>query len=155
MELSINLNEVAMRNTENKISITNGFEYIILCLVAGIGLMGSIYLFAANSQNDSNNNFNQFATATILSSDDEVRNSFSDYVKITGKKRVDIDLSFKTKMDIKAKRYVMEMGDGMRMIITQPSFEYKYAKKGKYELELKTIERGLITTLATKTIKIK
>ncbi len=143
-----------MPNIEKKLSLPNGLEYLLLCLVAVIGLTGSIYMFASNAQKNANNNFNQFATAPLIEQEDDAE-SFSDYIKVSGKKRVDNEISFETKMDIKAKRYVMEMGDGMRMIITAPSFTYKYAKKGKYTLELKTIERGLITTVATKTLKIK
>jgi hypothetical protein len=143
-----------MTYLEKKLSINNGLEYFLLCLVATIGLAGSIYMFASNAQNNANNNFNQFAAAPIVDTEKN-RSSFSDYFRVSGKKRVDSEISFETKMDIKEKRYVLEMGDGMRMIITAPSFTYKYAKKGKYKLELKTIERGLITTIATNTLKIK
>ena len=52
-----------MPNIEKKLSLPNGLEYFLLCLVAVIGLTGSIYMFASNAQKNANNNFNQFATA--------------------------------------------------------------------------------------------
>ena len=48
----------------------------------------------------------------------------------------------------------MEMGNGERVIITADEFPYKYDKAGTYTLELKTITRGLISTIATKEIKV-
>ena len=158
MDLSLNLNPIKMINTEKRLFVSYNIESLLLSVVAALGLIGSIYIFAANASGPSNNNFNQFSAATtvteIESSEDKAA-SFKDFMNISGKKKVGNDIEFKSKMDIKEKRYVMEMGDGMRMIITQPEFSYQYAEKGKYLLELKTIERGLITTVATKTLKIK
>ncbi len=157
MNLTLKLNSSDMINSQKKLFIPLNIEYLILGLVATIGLVGSIYIFAANTGGNSNNNFNQFATATAIAADtdSDESSSFSDYMKISGKKRVGNEIHFTSKMDIKEKRYVMEMGDGMRMIITQPEFSYQYKEKGKYLLELKTIERGLITTVATYNLKVR
>lgn len=157
MDLSLKLNTTDMIEPNRKMFVPHQIEYLLLGIVASLGLIGSIYIFAANTGGNSNNNFNQFATATAVVADEssDELSSFSDFIKVSGKKKVGNEIQFASKMDIKSKRYVMEMGDGMRMIITQPNFSYQYKEKGKYLLELKTIERGLITTVATHKLKVK
>ena len=49
----------------------------------------------------------------------------------------------------------MDISNGERVIITADEFPYTFNKAGVYNLELKTITRGLISTIATKEIKIK
>ncbi len=158
MDYSLKLNKGDMIQTPKRLIIPHSMEFFLLSIVAILGLVGSIYIIASNAAGNSNNNYNQFATTPVVELEedvDELGSSFGNYIKISGKKRVGNEIEFETKMDIKEKRYVMEMGDGMRMIITQPKFSYQYKEKGKYVLELKTIERGLITTIATKKLKIK
>jgi hypothetical protein len=49
----------------------------------------------------------------------------------------------------------MEMGDGVRLIVTQQKLMYTYETPGKYVLELKEIKNGLLNLVGTKKIKIK
>ncbi|MBL0101885.1 MAG: hypothetical protein IPP49_19090 [Saprospiraceae bacterium] len=57
--------------------------------------------------------------------------------------------------DVKSSRFVLEMGDGVRLIITQNSLSYSYAQPGKYVIELKEIKNGLLHLVGTKKIKVK
>jgi len=138
---------------------SNHIERILLILIACIGILGSSYLFAANSSGSPTPDINalsaSFITASVDDEEEELKERFKDFVNIEGKKKVGEAVMFSFKKDIHEKRYVMEMGNGHRMIITSNEFPFIYDKPGKYVLELKTIEKGLITTVATKKIKIK
>jgi hypothetical protein len=136
--------------------VKNG-EYLLLCFVAIIGLSGSIFVLS-QKKGLSKNELSQFAPAIVL---DEKKSDFDKYVSISGNKKAGEALHFEIKnLEIispsqGSKRYVMEMGDGSRMIITQSSFDYKYASKGEYKLELKEIQRGLLILIGEKKLKIK
>ena len=66
-----------------------------------------------------------------------------------------MDFFFDFTGDEKASRYVMEMGDGVRLIVTQKNLMYNYAVPGKYTIELKELKSGLLTLVGTKKIKVK
>lgn len=126
------------------------FEYILLFIVAATGLLCSAFALADNSSLPHNNDFKQ-----VVSYDLAKKSEFDKFVTISGDKKTDSELTFDLALDLKASRYVMEMGDGRRMILTQPSFTYKYENKGEYVLELKEIQKGLIVVIGDKKLKIK
>lgn len=126
------------------------FEYILLILIAMTGLICSAFAIADNSALPSGGEFRQVSLYTSPQKSD-----FDKYIKITGDQKSGNVLTFDIKMDIKAKRYVMEMGDGRRMILTASQFTYKYDVPGEYILELKEIQRGLIAVVGEKKLKIK
>ncbi len=134
-------------------------EKVLLFLIAFLGFMGSLYVFTSSSNNNNNPNYQNLAIAAASASDyatlDAKKAKFKDYFKIEGKKRSGTMLNFKFKEDRNELRYVLDMGNGERVIITSDEFPYTFDKPGKYLLELKTINRGLITVVATKELKIK
>ncbi len=134
-------------------------EKILLFLIAFLGFMGSLYVFTSSPNNNNNPNYQNLAIAAASVSDyatlDAKDAKFKDFFKISGKKKAGKMLNFVFKEDRKASRYVLDMGNGERVIITSNEFPYKFDTPGKYLLELKTINRGLITVVATKELKIK
>ncbi|MDF1696073.1 MAG: hypothetical protein P1U56_09590 [Saprospiraceae bacterium] len=136
-------------------------EKLLLILIAILGIIGSLYVFTNSSNNNNNSpNYHNLSMVAASVSDFDTKAidggaKFKDYIKIEGKKKIGQMLNFKFKKDRKAARYVMDMGNGERVIITADEFPYTFDKPGKYTLELKTINRGLISTVATKEIKIK
>lgn len=86
---------------------------------------------------------------------EEGKGKFKDYIEISGDKKVDAKLRFTLKADNKESRYVLEMGNGERVILTQQWFDYTYRETGEYLLEIKEIKKNLIYTLASKKITIK
>lgn len=135
-------------------------EKVLLFLIAFLGFMGSLYVFTSSSNGNNNPNYQNLAlvAASFADSDSEDvvgQEKFKKFFKINGDKKVGELLNFKFKKDRKAQRYVLDMGNGERVIITADEFPYKYSKPGTYLLELKTISRGLITTISTKELKIK
>jgi hypothetical protein len=150
-------NYTPLKSIEINTAVSKHFEQILLIIVACLGLLGSVYIFADNTlmpSNPSESNFQLFSAAPIAAMETEV-GDFEEYIDIDGDKRVGEELTFTFKGDPKASRYVLEMGDEMRYIITSNEFTYTYKKEGDYTLELKEIHRGLITVLATKKLKIK
>lgn len=125
------------------------FEYILLFLVAATGLLCSAFALSNNAGNGGNDHYRQVVGYEAKKSD------FDKYVKITGDKKTGSTLNFEINMDLKKGRFVMEMGDGRRMILTSPNFTYTYPTKGEYILELKEIQRGLIVLIGEKKLKIK
>ena len=135
-------------------------EKLLLMLIAILGIIGSLYVFTNSSNSNNNPNYHNLSIVAASASNFDTKSTaagekFKDYVKIEGKKRIGEMLIFKFKKDRKAARYVMDMGNGERVIITADEFPYTFNKAGKYRLELKTINRGLISTIATKELKIK
>ena len=135
-------------------------EKLLLILIAILGVIGSLYVFTNSSNNNNTPNYHNLSLVAASVSDFDSNTldgkvKFKDFIKIEGKKKAGVMLNFKFKKDRHVTRYVMEMGNGERVIITADEFPYKFDKSGTYTLELKTITRGLITTLATKKLKIK
>jgi hypothetical protein len=141
-------NQTLFQNTHSV--VFRYFEYVLLFIVAAIGLLCSAFALADNSSLPQNNDFKQ-----VVSFDLAKKSEFDKYVTISGDKKTGSELSFEISLDLKASRYVMEMGDGRRMILTQPAFTYKYENKGEYVLELKEIQKGLIVVVGDKKLKIK
>jgi uncharacterized protein YxeA len=139
---------------------SKSIEKLLLILIAILGVIGSLYVFSNSSNNNNTPNYHNLSIVAASVSDFKSNTldkkvKFKDYVKIEGKKKIGETLTFTFKKDRKASRYVMDMGNGERVIITANEFPYKFNKKGTYLLELKTINRGLISTVATKELKIK
>ena len=135
-------------------------EKLLLMLIAILGIIGSCYVFTNSSNSNNNPNYHNLSIVAASAANFDAKSTavgekFKDYIKIEGKKRIGEMLTFKFKKDRKAARYVMDMGNGERVIITADEFPYTFSKAGKYILELKTINRGLISTIATKELKIK
>jgi hypothetical protein len=126
------------------------FEYALLLVVAATGLLCSAFALADKSSLPPDGAFKQ-----VVSYDLAKKSEFDKYVKISGDKKNGNELEFEISLDLKASRYVMEMGDGRRMILTQPNFTYVYETKGEYILELKEIQKGLIVVVGDKKLKIK
>jgi len=140
------------------LSHTNQLERILLFLIAAIGILGSIYIFSATSGSTPPEYQHSLApvyTDTDSHTDSEWKGKFKNYIKIDGKKKVGEKLEFTFVGNKEAGRYVLEMGNGNRMIITGSSFPFTYDSAGKYKLELKRIQKGLITTVASQTLRIK
>jgi len=135
-------------------------EKILLFLIAFLGIAGSVYVFSVSSNPNNTPNYHNLSLVASASTDydisiDEKKVKFKNFFKIQGKKKVGELLSFTFKEDRNEQRYVLDMGNGERVIITSDEFPYKYEKAGVYNLELKTINRGLIKTIATKELTIK
>jgi len=152
------------RTTNFSHLITTHLEPLLLSLLILTGIIGSIYLFGQQlSGSDSsqvstiNNGPEKSSLASILfaSPDEDGSNKFDDYVKMESKVDAGTRFNFEFLEDPKASRYVMEMGDGVRLIVTQKSLQYKYEQPGKYVIELKELKSGLLQLIGTKTIKVK
>lgn len=134
------------------------FEPFVLCLLAAIGLIGTIFMF---KQDPNQTPSSGYAIASVESNQKvELIQHKDDYdfdkmVKISGKERAGEELEFNLIFDRSQRRFVMDMGDGMRVILTKDKFTYVYKEKGTYLLEIKEINLGVINTVATKKLKIK
>lgn len=138
-------------------------EPFLLSLLVLTGIIGSIYLFGQKiifSENPSplsdNNGAPLLSSITsVVKIDEAPANVFDDYVQLD--KSVVAGQRFKVTFlqDEKASRYVMEMGDGVRLIVTQKDLVYEYEQPGKYVIELKEIKDGLLHIVGTKKIKVK
>lgn len=149
MDVKIYTDKYAFNQYPNKFVYRN-FDYILLLIVAVTGLICSAYALSSSSPLPEGMSYYQVAAYDAAKKSD-----FDKYVKIDGERKKGAELNFTINLDIKAKRYVMEMGDGRRMILTATNFSYKYEEKGDYRLELKQIDRGLISLMSDKTLKIK
>lgn len=143
---------------------TTHFEPFLLSMLILTGIIGSIYLFGqkfvsgdTTSFQQANNNPTPLAVASLFVSSEEEApsNNFDSYIEMKGKAEAGKMFHFQFLQDEKASRYVMEMGDGVRLIVTQKDLRYEYALPGKYVIELKEIKNGLLQIIGTKKIKVK
>ncbi len=134
-------------------------EKLLLVLIAVIGIMGSAIIFSINSTTcaPKYSNMPIMAMAPVLKNDQVAgkKEKFSHFIKIKGKKKMGAPLTFHFKKDPKKMRYVLDIDQHRRVIITSKKFEVTFDTPGEHTLELKQIHRGLISTLATKILKIK
>ncbi len=143
--------------------MSHHFEPLLLSLVVLTGIIGSVYLFGQNIFNESTGptgNGNQLGSSPVMalfseSDTREISGDFNDYVKIGDDIRAGESFQFDFLQDPRASRYVLEMGDGVRLIVTQRNLMYNYSAPGKYVIELKEIKGGLLNLIGTKKIKVK
>lgn len=140
---------------------TTHFEPFILSLFLLMGCIGTFYLFGqrvvqSETVMPSGNGASGLAAGFFIDAEEDlVDGDFDDYVDIASKQQAGQRFTFEFKKDVTASRYVMEMGDGVRLIVTQPNLSYQYMSPGKYTIELKEIKDGLLNLIGTKTIKVK
>lgn len=143
---------------------TTHFEPFLLSLLVLTGIIGSIYLFGQkfitsdpSTISGLGGNPTPVSVASIFTSNEEEApsNNFNEYISLKEKVEAGKTFNFQFLKDEKASRYVMEMGDGVRLIVTQKELRYEYAMPGKYVIELKEIKNGLLQIVGTKKIKVK
>ena len=83
------------------------------------------------------------------------RDKFDSLVRIEGELAAGNELQITLIPDLDDARYYLDMGNKERIIITQQTFVYSYPKKGEYTIELKVLENRLLSTIASKTVKVK
>ena len=144
--------------------MSNHFEPLLLSLVVLTGIVGSVYLFGQNlfnSNQDPNvsggNQLGSASVMTLFSESDDSANTgnIDEYLRLGDKITAGEPFNFEFLQDPRASRYVLEMGDGVRLIVTQKNLMYNYAAPGKYVIELKEIKGGLLNLVGTKKIKVK
>jgi hypothetical protein len=149
---------MAVKNYNQGISVaksTDSFtikylEYGLLYFIAATGLLCSGFALIDNSHVPSHNFDKKAALVEPISTV-----SFDKIVKIRGAYTANTTLEFEIILELIPSKYVLDMGDNRRVILTQNNFDYKFEKKGTYLLELKEISRGLITVVASKKITIE
>lgn len=138
-------------------------EPFLLSLLVLTGIIGSIYLlgqkiiFSETQTELTENNGKPLisSVASVLVGEEAPANAFDEYISMDKKIIAGQRFNFTFLQDEKASRYVMEMGDGVRLIVTQKNLLYQYDKPGKYVIELKEIKDGLLHIVGTKKIKVK
>jgi hypothetical protein len=147
-------------------SIFHGhIEPMLLSLLILTGAVGSIYLFGHPTGDTSTMmesgfapegaSISQFLLSSIEDEEEASTNQFDEFITIKNKPVASQDFMFDFIKDEKAARYVIEMGDGTRLIVTQKNLQYTYKLPGKYTMELKEINRGILTLIGTKKVKVK
>ena len=157
-----------IRLTKKHVQVSHIFkvhiEPFLLSLLVLTGIIGSIYLFGqkiiisegASTVPASNGSPMTSSFATLVLNEEEApSNAFNDYIAMESKAIAGQQTKITFLKDEKASRYVMEMGDGVRLIVTQKNLFYEYEKPGKYVIELKEIKDGLLHIVGTKKIKVK
>lgn len=134
-------------------------DYLILCAVASVGLIGSLYIFANRSLDVS------IGEATIVSALPHTSHAalapiqstdrFDSLVQIDGDYIVGSLLEIKLIPDATEERYYLDMGNQQRAIFNTQKTIYKYDQPGTYTLELKVLRDKLLNTVATTEVTIK
>lgn len=135
-------------------------ETMVLSFLAMIGIAGTIFLITSRpSYQSAGPSLPEYGAVSsffsTLESENKMASDFEQYVKMNGKVKAGEKISMTFLEDEKASRYVMDMGDGVRLVVTQKNLEYTYEKAGKYTIELKEIQRGILHLRGTKVIKVK
>lgn len=131
------------------------YEHILLIVVASIGLAGSLFVFSecpdAKVSSVHTGSINQSA---ILSTDADEK-SLDQWVNISGDAKAQQKLKFNWIARNPNARYVLDMGNGERVMLRGEAFNYTYTNGGNYILELKEINNDLISTIGTYELDIK
>ena len=151
------------RSLQSSQFFSSHFEPFLLSLLILTGIIGSIYLFGqklvspepVSTASAPQNNGASIASLLLGNDEEAPANDFDDFIKMSGSPQAGVLYNFEFLKDVKSSRFVLEMGDGVRLIITQNSLSYSYAQPGKYVIELKEIKNGLLHLVGTKKIKVK
>lgn len=139
--------------------IVSHFETVLISLLMLIGLIGMFIILGGNPLRESSGTEqapNSINLSSILPVSSDFRsNDFDQHISLGKTKKANEQMMITFLKDPKANRFVLEMGNGERLIVTQPELYYTYASPGKYTLELKEIRNGLFVIIGTKTIKVK
>ena len=87
-------------------TVSKHFEQVLLIIVACLGLLGSVYIFADNTlmpSSPSESNFQLFSAAPIAAMDEEI-GDFENFIEIAGDMKSGDNLTFTYKGDPKASR---------------------------------------------------
>ena len=144
------------------IASQNNLEKFLISLIAFFGIIGSVYIIASSSMAEQPAPIENlvFFSPTLLSNLEEdsvlAKDEMSKYLDITGNYSSGSPLHFKFigKRE-EGYRYMLEMGDEMRVMFRSDYYRHTYEKPGKYTLELKKTKNAIVTTIAKKTITIK
>lgn len=141
--------------TWRRTSKSNYYEHILLLVVATIGLAGSLFVFSecpdAKVSSVHTGSINQ---STVLSTDAKDV-SLDQWVNITGDAKAQQKLNFNWTARNPNARYVLDMGNGERVMLRGDAFNYTYNNGGNYILELKEINNDLISTIGTYELAIE
>lgn len=139
--------------------ISKHVEPMLLSMLILTGAIGSFYVFGLNFLRSDqafatlSDNIDKGAANAMYAPNSA--NAFDEYVTL--EEPIVAGKSFKITFlqDNTADRYIIEMGDGMRMSVTNTNLMYTYELKGKYVMELKVLKDGLFQMIGTKKIKVK
>lgn len=136
-------------------SKSNYYEHILLIVVASIGLAGSLFVFSecpdAKVSSVHTGSINQTAVLTT----DADKQSLDQWVSITGEAKAQQKLNFNWTARNPNSRYVLDMGNGERVMLRGEAFDYSYTDGGNYTLELREITNDLISTIGTYNLEIQ
>lgn len=136
-------------------SKSNYYEHILLIVVASIGLAGSLFVFSecpdAKVSSVHTGSINQTAVLTT----NESEQSLDQWVTISGEAKAQQKLNFNWIARNPNSRYVLDMGNGERVMLRGGAFDYSYTDGGNYTLELKEITNDLISTIGTYDLAIQ
>ena len=157
-----------VRLTKKHLQVSHIFkvhiEPFLLSLLVLTGIIGSIYLFGqkiiisnstATVPESNGSPLVSSLSSILINEEDAPANAFNDYIEMESKAAVGKKVNINFLRDEKASRYVLEMGNGVRLIVTQKDLFYVYEQPGKYVIELKEIKDGLLHIIGTKKIKVK
>lgn len=150
----------AKKSISSVFHVSKKAETMVLSFLAVIGIAGSIFLVTSSaSYKSSGPSLPEYgamsAFLTNLESENKMSSDFNKYVKMGNKGKAGDAIVMTFLQDEKASRYVMDMGDGVRLVVTQKNLMYTYEKPGKYTIELKEIQRGILHLRGTKVVKVK
>ncbi|MFZ1703410.1 MAG: hypothetical protein WAT79_03635 [Saprospiraceae bacterium] len=148
------------KNIHGIFTVSKQAESMVLYFLAVIGIAGTIFLITNRpSIQNSGPSLPEYgavsAFLTNMETESQLSSDFNKYIKMDSKAKVGQEVTINFLEDEKASRYVMDMGDGVRLVVTQKNLMYVYEKPGKYTIELKEIQRGILHLRGTKVIKVK
>lgn len=135
-------------------SNSNYYEHILLIVVAAIGLAGSLFVFSecpdaeiSSVHTGPTHKAQSFSVEgnTVI---------FDELVRIEGTHQEQQKLNIHWTTRNPDARYVLDMGNGERVMLRGESFDYTYNQGGTYELTLREIENDLISAISTSTLYI-
>jgi len=134
---------------------SNYYEHILLIVVAGIGLAGSLFVFSECPDAKISSVHTGSINQTAVLSTDANKATLDQWVKISGEAKAQQKLNFNWIARNPNSRYVLDMGNGERVMLRGEAFDYSYATGGNYTLELKEINNDLISTIGTYDLAIE
>lgn len=136
MEVKFYTHSPIQKNLGKTLWSLRNIELLLLIFVAGIGILGSVFVFNSNGSSQTSK-----VSYSFIPAHTDLKSMNSDFVVL---KTSQLTLTINKNQFLEETPLMLDMGDGNQILLTEDVTSYTYKNKGKYSLILTGQENNKI-----------